>query len=183
MTGLPEVSISLVVSTEHRRNTIWLPSYVEFDGKAIGVKALIDSGADGTFISRRIVEKFKLPTVKLPRAIKISNVDGSSNRDGYITERVEGNLFLQGQKFPTRFYVVYLESEEVILGLPWIRKYGSRIDWNDPYMVIPDQNIRITRTTLFTETQPKNIEETIEEDNAPSESDWEGPVFKKQRTL
>ncbi|OBZ74158.1 hypothetical protein A0H81_06204 [Grifola frondosa] len=153
-----------------------------FHGLLVGVEALIDSGASENFIARRLVERYKVPTTVLPVPIKIGHVHRPSNQNERITEQVEGNLFLQGEKFPTRFYVYDLGPEELILGLPWIRKNGLKIDWENENMVIPDRNVRITRTTLAVGAQTITTQdETNYGDDYLWESDEGEPSLKKRK--
>ncbi|OBZ67408.1 hypothetical protein A0H81_12518 [Grifola frondosa] len=153
-----------------------------FHGLLVGVEALIDSGANHNLLSQRLVEQHRVPTRTLPVPIKIGHAHGPSNQRGYITEQVEGCLFLQGEKFPTRFYVYDLGPEELILGLPWIRKNGLKIDWENENMVIPDRNVRITRTTLAVGAQIITTQdETDYGDDYLWESDEAGPPLKRRR--
>jgi len=57
---------------------------------------LLDSGAMGLFMSRRLVEKQDFKLKKLDRPIKIRNVDGSDNKGRSITHEVEVNLYYRG---------------------------------------------------------------------------------------
>ncbi|OBZ66945.1 hypothetical protein A0H81_13360 [Grifola frondosa] len=114
--------------------------------------------------------------------VGIGHAHGPSNQRGYITEQVEGCLFLQGEKFPTTFYVYDLGPEELILGLPWIRKNGLKIDWENENMVIPDRNVRITRTTLAVGAQTITTQdETNYGDDYLWESDEGEPSLKKRK--
>ena len=49
------------------------------------VLILLDSGATTSAIDRKTVEKFKLPLLPLPSAIRAINADGTDNSAGYIT--------------------------------------------------------------------------------------------------
>ena len=56
--------------------------------KKVQTKALVDSGATTNFINRVVVENNNLVTYKLANLYCIINVDGTSNKVGYITEYV-----------------------------------------------------------------------------------------------
>ncbi|KAG8215186.1 hypothetical protein J3R82DRAFT_8710, partial [Butyriboletus roseoflavus] len=69
-------------------NSIRIPlSIWKQDGKIIGTKALIDSGATGCFISRQAVKKMRLPTWKLDNPVRAWNVDGTQNQSGTIKKK------------------------------------------------------------------------------------------------
>lgn len=54
--------------------------------KSIETKALINSGAKGIFINKKLVEKENLPTIPLSCPITAKNVDNSINQQGLITQ-------------------------------------------------------------------------------------------------
>jgi len=57
------------------------------------VKALLDSGATGLFMSKGLAERQGFKLEKLNKPIKVRNVDGSDNKGGSITYEVEVNLY------------------------------------------------------------------------------------------
>jgi len=61
--------------------------------KGVSARALLDSGAMGLFMSKRLAEKQGFKLEKLARPIKVRNVDGSDNRGGLITHEVEVNMY------------------------------------------------------------------------------------------
>ena len=99
--------------------------------KTVGVKSLIDTGADAVIINTRLVDQYKLPTVRLPRALTFRNADDSINKKGMITHRIEGHLQIKHLELPTRWYVADLGQDDIILGMPWIRRYNPKIDWQN----------------------------------------------------
>jgi len=64
--------------------------------EGVSVKALLDSGATGLFMSKRLAERQGFKLEKLNKPIKVRNVDGSNNKGGSITHKVEVNLFYRG---------------------------------------------------------------------------------------
>jgi len=56
--------------------------------KKVQTKALVDLGATTNFINRVVVENNNLVTYKLANLYYIINVDGTSNKVGYITEYI-----------------------------------------------------------------------------------------------
>jgi len=64
--------------------------------KGVSVKALLDSGATGLFMSKRLAERQGFKLEKLNKPIKVRNVDGSDNKGESITHEVEVNMYYKG---------------------------------------------------------------------------------------
>jgi len=64
--------------------------------KGVSVKALLDSGVTGLFMSKKLAEKHGFKLEKLTKPIKVRNVDGSDNKRGSITHEVEVNMYYKG---------------------------------------------------------------------------------------
>ena len=64
--------------------------------EGVSVKVLLDSGAIGLFMSKRLAERQGFKLEKLNKPIKVRNVDGSDNKGGSITHEVEVNLYYRG---------------------------------------------------------------------------------------
>src|SRR5579864_2676561 len=47
-------------------------------------KALLDSGASHNFLDPKTVERLKIKLTKLPKAVKVLNVDGTDNTAGVV---------------------------------------------------------------------------------------------------
>jgi Aspartyl protease len=59
-----------------------LPVFVKAGEKEVELKALIDSGAAGTFIDHQFVLRHGLEKLPLKRRILVKNVDGTLNKMG-----------------------------------------------------------------------------------------------------
>jgi len=70
------------------------------------VKALLDSGATGLFMSKSLAQKGGYRLIKLDRPLQIRNVDGTGNSGGAITHEVEVNMFYKGHVERVRMDVV-----------------------------------------------------------------------------
>ena len=88
--------------------------------KAVEIKGLIDTGADAVIVNQKIVDKYQLPTQKLPRPLTFRNADDSINKKGTITHRVEGTFNIQGEQLPTNWYVADIGRDDVLFGMLWI---------------------------------------------------------------
>ena len=104
------------------------------DGKNADIRfvtdALIDSGADGTFLDKKFALKNKVALAPLDRKIVPYNVDGTKNKSGIIEHCTWLKLRIGKKDIATRFLVTDLGKETMILGLPWLEEYNPKIDWD-----------------------------------------------------
>ena len=65
MPDLPnsDLYVNLVTNTEQCRHALLIPGYIEVRDKAVGVRSLIDTGADVVIINVQVVDKYQLPIV------------------------------------------------------------------------------------------------------------------------
>ena len=97
--------------------------------EGVSVKVLLDSGATGLFMSKRLAERQGFKLEKLDKPIKVRNIDGSDNKGGSITHEVEVNLYYRGHIERVRMNVCELGKTEVILGMPWLTAHNPEINW------------------------------------------------------
>ena len=91
---------------------------------------MFDSGATGLFINRRYAEQHSMRMRRLPEPIKLFNIDGTQNSAGDITHTIRLLVTPEGMESqPLEFLVTNLDSENLILGLPWLRMTNPTIDW------------------------------------------------------
>jgi len=93
------------------------------------VKALLDSGATGLFMSKSLAQKGGYKLIKLDRPLQVRNVDGTGNSGGAITHEVEVNMFYKGHVERVRMDVCELGKTDVILDMPWLAAHNPEIDW------------------------------------------------------
>lgn len=142
--------ISRVTSISPNETSIRVPVTIFTRGKAITLRALIDSGAEGTFINSTVIEKNKLDQQNLEQPIIVKNVDGTTNKAKEITGYILA--FLQAGERPeaTKFLITAIGNEDIILGLPWLRRNNPSINW-------AANTVQINRTEV-TETFPEPVE-------------------------
>jgi len=97
--------------------------------EGITVKALLDSGATGMFMDKRMAARHGFKLKKLERLIMVRNVDGTNNSEGAITHQVECNVYYKGLVERMRIDVCDLEKTEVILGMLWLATHNPKINW------------------------------------------------------
>ncbi|ESK90710.1 hypothetical protein Moror_4115 [Moniliophthora roreri MCA 2997] len=106
---------------------------------------LLDSEAGGLFMSPEKAAKLGLEQTQLHHKIKVFNVDGTPNKTAWITHLVTAKYVIGTKEMIDTFLISGLGKEEVILGLPWLRKYNPDVDWitgrttflNQQYVKIP----------------------------------------------
>jgi len=97
--------------------------------KRTTVKALLDSGAMGMFIDKKLVEEQEFKMEKLNRLLEVKNVDGTNNDGGRIEYKIEYNIYFEGHVERIRMHVCKLGRTKVILGIPWLATHNPKIDW------------------------------------------------------
>jgi len=139
--------------------------------EGVSVKALLDSGAMGLFMSKKLAERQGFKLEKLNKPIKVRNVDGSDNKGGSITHEVEVNLFYRGHVERVRMDVCELGKTEVILGMPWLAAHNPEINWEMgevrmtrcPPLCGRSPEKRIVKRKQATEENRKDLRWTMEE--------------------
>jgi len=139
--------------------------------KGVLVKALLDSGAMGLFMSKRLAEKQGFKLEKLKKPIKVRNMDGSDNKGGSITHEVEVNLYYRGHIERVKMDVCELGKTEVILGMPWLAAHNPEINWETgevrmtrcPPLCGRTSEKKIVRRKQETEEDKRDLRWTMEE--------------------
>ena len=86
--------------------------------EGVAVKALLDSGATGMFMDKKMAAKHGFRLQKLERQVAVRNVDGINNSGGAITHQVEVNMYYKSHVERMRMDICDLEKTDVILGIP-----------------------------------------------------------------
>jgi len=109
---------------------VWMNIGVEWTDthEGVTVKALLDSGATGLFMSKGCAQRGGFMLIKLEKPIQVRNVDGTGNSGGAITHEVEVNVYFKGHVERVRMNVCDLGKTEVILGMPWLQAHNPEID-------------------------------------------------------
>ena len=118
---------------------------------------MIDSGATGLFLNSTYAQKHHMNIRPLQHPIKLYNIDGSLNCAGSITHSVR--LMTQVDKNPPQlleFLVTNLGNEDIILGLPWLRRVNPNIDWKEGRLQIPEKGRKGMTIEDVSEPQEKN---------------------------
>ena len=103
--------------------------YVNTLNKRAETAALLDSGATENFITTHYANWLRLPIKQLPRARKVCNVDGTSNKQGNITHFTDLEVQTGAKRVKMRFFLTDLGEQKVILGYPWFAAMQPKVDW------------------------------------------------------
>lgn len=90
---------------------------------------MIDSGATALFVNKKFCKRKGILTVPLKREITLYNIDSTHNSAGSITHYAKLRLTVGSSKSNETFLVTNVGPEDVILGLPWLKKTNPAIDW------------------------------------------------------
>ena len=93
------------------------------------IPALLDSGANTTFIDKAVAERMGLTLEALANPIQVFNVDGSRNSAGDVTHAVNLTVDFLGHREELRAEVTNLGKNSLILGYTWLKKHNPSIDW------------------------------------------------------
>jgi hypothetical protein len=168
------VLIAPVLVADMNKSHFSIPLSVKQDDKTIELKALVDSGASGMFFDRKFVQKHNLQQKRLEKPIRVRNVDGSNNDNGMITHCVWMNVTLDNRNVDLRFHVSGLGHEEMILGLPWLKRFNPKVDWEKGTVEIDEDKFKNTFLTSFRKgLDVKLIEEKME---TPTRQSQENPA-------
>ncbi|ESK82028.1 hypothetical protein Moror_13448 [Moniliophthora roreri MCA 2997] len=114
-----------------------IPLALKTGNQIIEKLVLLDSGAEGNFISQIAAYKLCLPLTQLEKKIKVLNIDGTLNTKAYITHTARVTFSIGGQDMTEDLMVLGLGGEQIILGMPWLQHYNPRIDWSNGKVEIP----------------------------------------------
>jgi len=97
--------------------------------EGVTIKALLNSGATGMFMDKRIAARHGFKLQKLERPIIVKNVDGTNNSGRAIIHQVEANVYYKGHIERIRIDICDLGKTKIILGMPWLAAHNPEINW------------------------------------------------------
>ena len=105
--------------------------------KIVNTTTLIDSGATRNFMDIHLLSLDNFTLVCLPDPIIAYNVDGTETQKRTIHWKARTILTLDDHLNPVELMVLQLSKPQVILGMPWLKKWNPKIDWNHLSMTLP----------------------------------------------
>ena len=148
---------------------------LRIEKKKLQPSVIIDSGSTRNVISRRYVEKHGIPSrpVNRPLIAKMTNGEGNKithlveMRYVHLPEGPQTRVPVQQQKF----YVTDLHSEDIMLGMDYLRNVNPQINWTED--MIPGKiitwNVRQEPVKILKITRIRQT--TIEEEETPMKED------------
>jgi hypothetical protein len=135
----PKVPIAPVFVSDPNAQSICIPvsSYATEGAQIVDTFALVDSGATGSFINRDLVQKRKIPMLRLPRPLHAQNIDGTHNSGGVIRHKVSIFVRIGDAEERRKFFVLNCGKENMILGQPWLRETNPTINWASGEVHVP----------------------------------------------
>ena len=116
----------------------------------IKTTALINCGATGNFIDVGLLclLGLKLPLKKLPKPIIANNINGTTSVKGTIRWKAHTNILFKERMEKLKLMVLSLGRKQIILGMPWLKKWNPTIDWRRNMVALPELPLT-TETTLL----------------------------------
>jgi len=120
-----------ISALDARGTSLLLPVEIETmdTSKLYSVKALLDSGATGSFIDRDFVRSKEINTRTLSHNIPVFNVDGFPNEAGQISEVIDVLFHYKTYSERMLLAVSGLGKQSLILGYNWLNDHNPKVDW------------------------------------------------------
>ena len=96
------------------------------------IRMLIDSGAQGNFISPATVNKLRIPWREKEQPYRLRTADGSTfgYEDGNVQRETDHLTVQVGNRvLGLVFDITGIADQEAILGMPWLKEQNPTIDW------------------------------------------------------
>ena len=130
-------SINRVLVALPNNRSMSFPISLQGKSKIVDTTALIDSGATGNFMDIRLLSLNNFTLICLPEPIVAYNIDGTKNSKGTICWNAKTILTLEDHSDPIELMILQLSKPRVIFGMPWLKKWNPRINWNYLSMTLP----------------------------------------------
>ena len=114
----------------------------------IETTALVDSGATGNFIDIGLLCLLKLPLERLSKPIIANNIDGTANAKGTIWWKAHTDILLKERTEKLKLMVLSLRHRQIILGMPWLKKWNPTINWKRNTVMLPENSLAIETTSV-----------------------------------
>ena len=105
----------------------------------LSLRALVDCGASNNFVRRQSLEGRRLKFVERDIPLTRMTVRLATGASITVKKRVVGiHYTLEGEQYDDDFIVLDLDDKfDVILGLPWLRRYEPSVSWQHRYVKMP----------------------------------------------
>ena len=110
----------IIPETKEVKSHFHISVYLKGRHCTMKVAAMVNSGATALFIDHKYADSQKMWQIPLEHPIHLHNIDGTLNKAGSITHKVNLILKLGPDEEKFEFYITSLGPKKVILGLPWL---------------------------------------------------------------
>ena len=114
----------------------------------IETTTLINCRATGNIIDIGLLCLLKLPLEKLPKPIIANNVDGTANAKGTIQWKAHTDILFKKRTEKLKLMVLSLGRRQIILGMPWLKKWNPTIDWKRNTITLPENSLTTETTSV-----------------------------------
>lgn len=120
---------SLELDTELTNPRLQVPASLRYQDQFLPLSALIDSGAEDSFISHQYVQQANIPIEPLQTPLRVTALDGHLLAE--ITHQTAPvYLVLSGNHCENiQLKVMSATTTPLILGFPWLVLHNPQIDW------------------------------------------------------
>ena len=133
--------------------------YVNTSNKRAEMSTLLDPGATENFITTHYTNWLRLPIKQLPRARKVCNINGTTNKQGDITHFTDLEVQTGTKRVKMWLFLTDLEEQKVILGYPWFATMQPRVDWARAWIDFKQLPVVLrtpnTHKAIFTQAKDK----------------------------
>jgi dUTPase/gag-polyprotein putative aspartyl protease len=120
------------VSSKSRTNFLIPLTVITKKGEVVIVKALVDSGAEKSFVDEKFVATFKMKTKKVKNPMNVRLADGSLSQVGIIDREINLSMLMGPQHYEQHtFHIMSVGGSTLILGLDWLKKHQPTINFKD----------------------------------------------------
>ena len=116
---------------------------IEMKGSIEGYpsRILVDCGASCNYVSQRMVNRYQLKRQKFHPPLIIELADGSQTEAS--EELMQHRVMMSGFNGTVDLVVTRLKQYDVILGIPWFKRYQPVIDWRQGLIVqvVDDEDV------------------------------------------
>eukprot|EP00253_Pinus_taeda_P002728 PITA_02728 len=133
--SIPRINVAL-----DDRQAEYQPTMVEFEGKIsdLTIAVLIDPGATLSYVSPKVVERYKLQPVKFKNPWLIQLATGAKRR---VTAKINDCSFtIAGQPVMADLNVLPLGSYDILIGMDWLERHWSLVDCKTKIIYYKDQH-------------------------------------------
>uniref|UniRef100_A0A8D0CUG7 Gypsy retrotransposon integrase-like protein 1 n=1 Tax=Sander lucioperca TaxID=283035 RepID=A0A8D0CUG7_SANLU len=123
-----EVLVSRAVDSSSSPR-ILLQASLQWQSQNFPVSALVDSGADESFLDRELAKQMVLDTIPMDRPLQAKGLNGQlltriTHQTVPVCLRVSGN-----HQENIQFHIIDCPQTPLVLGIPWLIKHNPHIDW------------------------------------------------------